>query len=382
MEKMKNSFKKKGYGLYIHIPFCAKKCNYCAFNVSIVNSIPEKRYLSKLITELKFYHKKEWKTVYIGGGTPNLLSNDFYLELFKHIDILKTEEITIELNPEFVTKKQIEFYKLLGINRFSLGIQTFNENGLNIMGRNHDNNMAFKALEILKDENYSFDLIYGYPAQTLNNLLFDLKKIKEISPKHLSIYNLSYEEGAFFYKWKNSGKIKPLKEELEVEMYDLINEKMGEIGLKRYEISNFSKESYESKHNMLYWTSYPYIGIGVGAHSYYFEEGNIIRSEKEKKLKNYLKFDIGHLEKKNILSKKEYVFDRFYSEMRKLYIDLDDFLLHTDIDLLNIIKSSSKYKLIKNLIDFKNNQIVFTDLGIINSNSVFDVFYDIIESEL
>ncbi len=378
MEKMKNPFINKDYGLYIHIPFCAKKCSYCAFNVNILKNIPENEYLSKLIKEVKEYSHK-WKTVYIGGGTPNLLSNDFYLNLFKYIDTSNAVEVTIELNPEFVTKEQIDFYKKLGVNRFSLGIQTFNEDGLKILGRNHNQKQAVNALNILKNENYSFDLIYGYPNQTIDNLFTDLEYIKKFNPPHLSIYNLSYEEGAFFYKWREKGKITPLDDDIELKMYELINESVKNQGLYRYEISNFAKKGFESRHNMLYWTSFPYIGVGTGAHSYYYDKGNVIRAENEKKLRNYLKNDLKNVKKVSALSKKEYIFDKFYSEMRKLYIDTDDFLLQTGIDLFNLFKSYNNYKSLRKFIKFKEKRLYFTSAGVINSDSVFEVFYSMIE---
>jgi len=376
---MKNPFENKAFGLYIHIPFCSLKCNYCAFNVNILKTIPEEAYLEKLIEELKLYKDKKFKTIYIGGGTPNLLSNKFYSELLKHIDTSKVEEITIELNPEFVTSEQIAFYKSLQINRFSLGVQTFDENGIKILGRNHDNKDALNAIDILKNENYSFDLIYGYPNQSIENLQDDLRQIKKINPAHLSIYNLSYEEGAFFYKWKKTGKIKALDDELELEMYKLINKEVEKVGLKRYEISNFSKTNKQSLHNMLYWTSHPYIGVGVGAHGYYYEDNFILRTENEKKLRKYLKLPLSEIKKINILDDKDYVFDRFYSEMRKLYIDIDDFLLHTDIDLLNIFSDEFiKNKKIQSFIFIENGNLKLTNLGVINSDIIFDIFYDYI----
>ncbi len=378
-ENMKNPFINKEYGLYVHIPFCAKKCFYCAFNVNILKNIPESDYLDKLIQELSFYNKK-WKTVYIGGGTPNLVTNDFYLKLFKHLDVTNIEEVTIELNPEFVTKKQIDFYKSLGVNRFSLGIQTFNENGLTVLGRNHNKKQALDACFLLKNENYSFDLIYGYPTQTISELKMDLEFIKKFSPPHLSIYNLSYEKGAFFYKWRKKGKIQALDDEIELKMYNLINESVEKTGLKRYEISNFAKVGYESKHNMLYWTSYPYIGVGTGAHSYYYDKDTVVRSENEKKLRNYLSNSVKEIKTLNILTKKDYVFDKFYSEMRKLYINYDDFLLQTGVNLFNLFKDNNNYESLRKFIEFRENLIYFTDMGVINSDSVFEVFYNIIEN--
>jgi len=409
---MNNPFKNKQIGLYIHIPFCAKKCNYCSFNVNIINGIPEKKYLNKLIEEILHLGEYKYKTIYIGGGTPNLMSNFFYKKLFKYINIEESIEVTIELNPEFVTKEQINFYKSLGINRFSLGVQTFDKKGLEILGRNHSNEDALNAIDILSGENYSFDLIYGYPEQTIENLNYDLEQIIKIKPKHLSIYNLSYEEGAFFYKWKKNGKIKALDDEVELEMYNIINKEVGKIALKRYEISNFSVNGMESAHNMLYWTSSPYIGVGTAAHSYYLKNNSVIRSINEGKLRKYLNLSVENLKTEEVLSDNEYIFDRFYSEMRKLYIDIDDFLLHTGVDLFNILNvvasqppkggegDTSRASVsdfvenlpfrglegldlgnwgakLKNLVEIKNKQLWLTDLGIINSDTVFEIFYDL-----
>ena len=377
---IENPFKNKKYGLYIHIPFCFKKCPYCAFNVNIIKNIPEKNYLKRLKEEMNPHRNKKFKTVYIGGGTPNLMSNDFYKELFEIIDISSSEEITIELNPEFFTEKQLKFYSSLGINRFSLGIQTFSGKGLKILGRTHKNKDSFRAIDLLKGFNFSIDLIYGYPRQTLYDLSKDLEIIKIYTPPHLSIYNLTYEEGSFFNKWKRQGKLTPLNDDLELKMYLKINEILKETELKRYEISNFAQKGHKSVHNMIYWTSGPYIGIGSGAHSYYYEESKgIIRSEKERKLRKYLNLPLYLTEDKNILTRKEYIFDKFYSEMRKLYIDINKFKKETKVDLFKLITDNDLFKIIRDFIVFKDDKILFTEKGIINSDTVFEVFYDIIE---
>ncbi len=368
----------KKAGIYFHIPFCKKKCFYCGFNTFVLNQIDEKSYLNRLIEDYNFNIEKLKKSkiisVYIGGGTPNILSNDFYEKLFKILPN-DLQEITIELNPEFVTKENIDFYKSIGINRFSLGIQTFNDYFLKKLNRTSTSGDIYKALEILSGENLSIDLLFGYPEQTFENLTEDLNIIKNLNIKHLSIYNLTYEETSIFTHYLKTKKIKKLNETTEIKMFNYILKWAKENNFIHYEISNFAKDGYKSIHNSLYWENSPYLGIGCSAHSYYECDGEIIRSYKNNKLSGYLNDDLNKIEIKEILSQKDYLFDVFYTNFRKMKINFDDFQKETNFDLKSFIIDNFNDE-IKKYVKTEKSCVKLTKKGIINSNKVFEYFFN------
>ncbi len=213
-------------------------------------------------------------TIYIGGGTPSLLSLSLLEKmgeiLRRYVDFSSLLEFTIEANPESVDKEKVRIWKNIGINRVSLGIQAFDDKTLSFLGRVHQSMQTFKAIEILKEEfeNISFDLIYGIPGQDLEKWKDTLIKAIAFEPKHISIYALSFDEGTLFKKWLEEGKLSPVDEEQYVDMYNRGVEVLRDHGYERYEISNFSYPGYESIHNLGYWTYDDYIGIGVSASSF------------------------------------------------------------------------------------------------------------------
>lgn len=282
--------------LYIHIPWCKKKCPYCDFN-SIVSKkyISENYYIKQLIqdfkNDVKFIKNRTITTIFIGGGTPNLFSSKSIKYL---IDNIKTEinidqnaEITMEMNPEFMTYEKILQYQKIGINRISCGIQSFNHESLKILQRNHSikktNNLLNKINQ--KNNNINLDLMYGLPQQTLKNCLYDLKKAILIQPKHISWYQLSIEKNTPFY----SQKLNIPNHETIWKMYQKGNYLLKKAKYIRYEISAYSKLNYQCLHNLNYWKFGDYIGIGCGAHGKITQKnGNIIRLIKNKNIHNYL----------------------------------------------------------------------------------------------
>lgn len=267
----------KKIGLYFHIPFCQKKCYYCDFLSFVGREELFSRYISYMILELDLYREilAEYtiSTIFIGGGTPSLIDGGEILRLMDYIRnnfYLDLDEVTIELNPGSLTREKAGLYKEAGIDRISIGLQTFNDDLLKRIGRTHQSEDFFKSYETLRKEgfeNISADLIFGFPGQTMKDIEHDLKEITSLDLKHISYYGLILEEGTPFYKAYEEGNLDLPSEEEERDFYHRIRSFLKEEGYKHYEISNYAKAGYESKHNMTYWKIEPYIGIGMGSHS-------------------------------------------------------------------------------------------------------------------
>lgn len=272
-------------GLYLHVPFCSSKCSYCAF-YSVTNNQLKQDYIEAVCKEL--YLRKHFfqdihlknnqfdpvvNTVYFGGGTPSCLDESDFEKIFNAIyDCFGTsfEEVTIECNPDDITLPYAKSLKKYA-NRISLGIQTFNNDQLKLINRRHNAEEAIKAVNIIKEvgiSNISIDLIFGFPKETLADWLFDINQAIKLDVQHVSAYSLMFEEGTKLYHLLQKEEIEQISEELSVEMYDVLIDKLSEAGLAQYEISNFAKPGFESRHNSSYWNETPYLGVGPSAHSY------------------------------------------------------------------------------------------------------------------
>ena len=256
--------------IYIHVPFCERKCNYCAFNSKVSDAVERSAYVEALIKEINLRADNSTvETIYFGGGTPTTLSISQLEEIIcavrKVFKVDEHAEITIEANPGTVDKNYLRGLKNLGFNRLSLGVQSFDDELLKTLGRIHDSRAAIETVELAKIffANVSVDLMYGLPGQTLNHLRRDIEHVSKLEPQHVSIYGLEIEEGTKFFSMGLT-----LDEELCADMYDLITETLPTLGFRRYEISNFAKENFESRHNVGYWTGKNYFGFGAGAHSF------------------------------------------------------------------------------------------------------------------
>ncbi len=274
--------------LYLHIPFCKTICNYCDFPKKLINHSNESAYLKALLFEFQAYKKmgllENLSTVYIGGGTPTALSIKCLKQLLtfiaENIDLKKIEEYTIECNPEDITFEMAELFKKGGINRVSLGVQSFDDKILKILGRKHNKKIIRNVVAILRENglsNINIDMMHSIPSQTKKSIKHDLEELMHLKPKHVSYYNLILEEHTVFYKWYKNNEIELLDEDTEVEFLNFIENKMNESNYKKYETSNFSLLGFESKHNKVYWENKEYIGIGAGAYSFInnFRFGNI-----------------------------------------------------------------------------------------------------------
>lgn len=263
-------------GLYVHIPFCRSKCAYCDF-FSSPKADTAALYVQALLNEatLRRYEISEpFSTLYIGGGTPSLLPDDLLASLIKGLTNLynpygKWIEATIEANPEDITAEKLDFYRSLGVNRVSIGVQSFNDNLLRAVGREHSASDARKALETLTNcsVNFNADFIYGLPSESLVQWQAELDDILTYAPPHVSAYLLSYEPGTKLYVRMRRGLIDECSEQLAESMYALLCEKLT-TKYNHYEISNFARPGCEAVHNSSYWNNTPYIGLGVSAHSF------------------------------------------------------------------------------------------------------------------
>ena len=262
-------------GLYIHIPFCKRICNYCDFTKRVPkNKEMIDEYLIHLKEELKTYEKyfDSVETIYIGGGTPTLLDKDQLIILFDMLkDFKKIKEYTIEINPETLDEDKVLLFKKYGLNRFSIGVQSFDEKILKILGRTHSNSDVYNAVNLLKKhglENINIDLIFAVTGSDTSSIENDLNEFYKLDIKHLSYYSLILEENTILYHQYKHNLYKQIDNKIEAKMYEFIIDNLEKNGFKQYEISNFAKDGYESIHNKIYWENKEYIGIGLGASGY------------------------------------------------------------------------------------------------------------------
>lgn len=289
-------------GLYIHIPWCVKKCPYCDFNSHEHHStqLPETNYLNALINDLdseltEVDAQREIHSVFIGGGTPSLLSGNFYIQLFAALNqrllFSADAEITIEANPGAVDEANFKGFIDAGINRISLGAQSFSDAALNRLGRIHDNQSIYHAFETARNcgfDNINIDLMHGLPEQSLAEGLDDLKAAFELSPEHISWYQLTIEKNTVFYNQPPTLPVENILDNLFMTGLDVL----AGAGYQQYEVSAFARDSKQSRHNKNYWRFGDYIGIGAGAHGKISgSDGSISRRWKTRSPSDYLNTD-------------------------------------------------------------------------------------------
>lgn len=279
---------KKDKSVYIHIPFCDSICSYCDFCKFLKNDEWIYKYLESLEKEIKSkYNSEIVETLYIGGGTPSCLN---ILQLNKLFDIIKifnkskNLEFTVECNIENITKEKLELLYKNGVNRLSIGIQTFNKKYLEYLNRNHTKEEVIEKIRLAKKigfNNINVDLIYGLKDETIDDLVYDIDKILELDINHISTYSLIIEPHTKLY----INNEKNIEEDLDYDMYNIIIKILESNGYKHYEVSNFAKDGYESKHNLTYWNNAEYYGFGMGASGYI----NNIRYDNTRSINEYFK---------------------------------------------------------------------------------------------
>jgi oxygen-independent coproporphyrinogen-3 oxidase len=284
--------------LYVHIPWCIKKCPYCDFNSHLgkVGSIPEFEYLNALFYDLEQALPLIWgrsvKSIFIGGGTPSVFSGEAINQLLGKIRSLVNlspfAEVTMEINPGTLDVRYISDYKLAGVNRVSFGVQSFNDKHLKLLGRIHNADEAIEAISLTKQifDNINIDIMYGLPEQKLNEAIDDVRIAIDLDPQHISCYNLTIEPNTAFYN--NSPKNLPDNDEC-YNFQNAIVVQLDKAGYSRYEISAYAKNQKYALHNLNYWQYGDYLGIGAGAHSKISFSSKIIRQVRHKHPATYMK---------------------------------------------------------------------------------------------
>lgn len=373
----------KEIGIYIHIPFCIKKCEYCDF-VSYCNKekyVPQ--YINALKKEIKNNINKEYKitTIYIGGGTPSSIEENYIADIIETIKLnmndenlkeFKNVEVTIEVNPGTVTEKKLETYKEIGINRLSIGLQETHDELLKSIGRIHTYEEFLKTYNLARKigfNNINVDLMIALPNQTIQDIKENLEKIIKLNPEHISVYSLILEEGTPFYNKYNENKIRLPDEELERNMYWYVKNTLENNGYIHYEISNFSKKGFESKHNMNCWNQEEYLGFGVAAHSY----NNKIRYSNTNSIEEYIKGSNKIIHEKQTLEdmQKEYML----LGLRKIEgINIKKFKNKFAQNPIFIFKEQLSKLVDEELIIVDGNEIKLTNKGLDLANIVWEEF--------
>ncbi len=372
----------KELSIYIHIPFCFSKCNYCSFNsfpIGNFNSQIVDEYFESLLREIQLYsyilNNSEIKTIYFGGGTPSIVDVKYIEKILKYLLNFKTNniEITIEANPLTIKSEKLKQYKESDINRISLGVQSFNNEILKFLGRPYTSGDAILTIEAIKKifDNFSIDLIFAVPGQNIKDLYNDLRFLEKYKIPHISIYGLSIESGSTFFKQG----INEIDEEIYAEMYAFICDTLKKYGYIQYEISNFSYIGYESKHNLGYWNFKPYLGFGAGAHSFYANK----RWSNVSSVYEYIKIikeDRGAIEFVETISETKMQNEFIFLNLRKKAgLNINDFKKKFGVDFRELFR--------KKLNDFKKEGFIIiddscvrlTEKGFLVSDFIFTEFF-------
>ena len=282
--------------IYIHVPFCQKRCIYCDFYSTTYGAEWKRSYVDTLKCEMQLRREEidaaRVPSLYIGGGTPSQLPSTLLQEVFlaiqENFTLAKDAEVTIEANPDDVTPEWLAALSQTPVNRISMGVQTFSDSLLCFLNRRHTSHQAIEAVQRCQDAGYSnisLDLIYGLPGQTFEDWCRDVKLLLSLDVPHLSAYALSYEEDTALSKMLQDGKVDEASDELSWQMYEYLMNETAAAGMEHYEISNFAKPGMHSRHNSSYWDGSPYLGLGPGAHSY---DGVCVRRSNDTSLKDYV----------------------------------------------------------------------------------------------
>ncbi|MBF8982015.1 oxygen-independent coproporphyrinogen III oxidase [Lutibacter sp. B2] len=375
----------KKLGVYIHIPFCIKKCHYCDFQSfsNLEHIISE--YVDALCMEIKSSKEKfkryKIKSIFIGGGTPSILTikdiDKILSVLYSTFEMDSFLEFSIESNPGTLTKEKVKYYTKSGINRLSIGLQAWQDQLLKKLGRIHDKDTFVKNFHLAREygfNNINIDLMFSLPNQTFSHWEETLSNIVDLNPEHISSYSLKIEENTIFEKEYKSGRLNLPNEEEDRKMYEYTQGFLEKNGYHRYEISNFSKSNYECEHNKIYWKNEEYIGFGLGAHSYI----NRIRFSNTNDIKEYI-YNIKQDKSSNIIEEKNSLKDEIAETMflglrMMAGIDLKYFEERYKKSPFEIYEKQILKLQSQGLLKVDDKNIQLTNKGIDLSNQVFVEF--------
>jgi len=376
------------YGLYIHIPFCERICSYCDFFVDKDISQIDK-YVSYLVQEIEIFtkdlvEKPILKSIYFGGGTPSLLSPEQFKIILDKIDKVfawqNDIEISIESNPNSLSLENLIAYRQLGINRLSVGVQSFNKQELGVMKRNHSPKRAIKALQDIQKagfDNYNLDIIFSVPNQTLESLEETLKTALNLNTTHFSAYSLIYEEGTPLYKKWKQGLLGKKSDDEDAEMYSFVIDYLTKNGFEQYEVSNFAKDGKYCKHNLWSWHSGEYFAFGVSSHGYL----SSVRFKNFRNLNSYYK----SIEAKELpreasenLTKQDKLEEFIFLSLRADGTDIAEFKKNFGFDIAELLKDELKTFFTQDLIILKNSRLSLTKKGYLLCDSItFKIISDL-----
>ena len=376
-------------GVYIHIPYCLQRCTYCDFATYVQTEIlPPEKYIALVKQEISLrkhifaekFSGKNLSTIYFGGGTPSLIPAPLIIELIQELSRQgftsgPETEITIEINPATVDPKKLDLYLSAGVNRFSVGAQTFHDRLLKSVHREHNAQQTYDTLSLLKSYNlnFSFDLLFALPTQTIDELKSDVLTAVELGSSHISPYCLTVPEG------HPLSKNRPLEDE-QIEMFDIIHQNLTAHSFHRYEISNYALAGKESKHNLLYWTDKPYWGLGLSAHSY---SKNSVWGERFWNASNINLYELEILSglqqapttHREVLEKHQSLTDFCHTHLRIMQ-GLSKNMLSEKFgrEAAELVEQRMQSLLQRGLIELNNSSWRLTPTGVLVSNQVFEVF--------
>ncbi|MGM0503834.1 MAG: radical SAM family heme chaperone HemW [Bacteroidota bacterium] len=366
-------------GIYLHIPFCAHKCAYCDF-FSLANTKHKDHFVQAILREIylqKHYLGSESvQTIYFGGGTPSLFSieqlHKILNALYRNFRIEKNMELTLEANPENLSKTFLKALKSLGFNRLSVGIQSFDDDDLALMRRTHQSKTAVQSVYDAQNqgfENISVDLMYGLPNLTLKKWEKNLKQLFQLEVQHISAYHLTIEPKTLFKKWYDQNKIQLPDEQKSLEQYQLLVEKTATNGYLHYEISNFAKDGFISLHNTNYWMDVKYLGLGPSAHSYNLTSRQWNISNLHVYLDEISKGKVPY--EKEILTPKEKYNDFIITSFRTMWgLNLEKLVLNFGTSYKNYFLKKVKKYLDENFCIQNNDQIKLSEKGMFISDHI------------
>jgi len=372
-------------GIYIHIPFCRQACHYCDFHFS-TNLSRESEIVQAICHEIddrSDYVNERIETIYFGGGTPSILSanclNEILAAIKKSFEVSSSAEITLEANPEDLDKAKLRELRLSGVNRLSIGFQTFSDAKLKWMNRIHSSEEALKSFHNAREsgfDNISVDLIYALPDHGLDAWMKDLQLAASFNPEHISIYGLTIEERTVFGKRKISGLLIEEPEEMAAEQYLQTIEVLEANGYKQYEVSNFAKPGFESKHNSSYWAGDKYLGVGPGAHSFDGRSRQFNVRNNAKYLKAISANSSYHESEE--LSKSQIANERILTRLRTSSgIDLEKFKSDFELNLLAEHQELIEQLRKQNFLKIKEQNLFLTSTGFLVADEIaLKLFFD------